>query len=151
VAHFGDFGQPALRPEQRAALGRVDIVFFPAGGGPTTPVDEAAALLRELAPRVVVPMHFRTEPIGFLDPVDPFLAALELASSGSGTRPTSLRSSSAASWSSPCSIRLPADHATRGRASSSASSIESARPSRRSASASVGNRSPSSSSVRANA
>jgi L-ascorbate metabolism protein UlaG (beta-lactamase superfamily) len=75
VAHFGDFGQPGLRPEQRAALGSVDVVFFPAGGGPTTPVDEAAALLHELAPRIVVPMHFRTELIGFLDPVDPFLAA----------------------------------------------------------------------------
>ena len=76
VAHFGDFGQPALRPEQRAALGDVEVVFFPAGGGPTTPVGEAAALIRELEPRVVVPMHYRTELIGFLDPVDPFLDAL---------------------------------------------------------------------------
>lgn len=75
-AHFGDFGQPALRPEQSAALGDVDVVFFPAGGGPTTAVDEGAALLRELAPRVVVPMHYRTPLIGFLDPVEPFLDAL---------------------------------------------------------------------------
>lgn len=75
-AHFGDFGQPALRPEQRDALGDVDVVFFPAGGGPTTAVDEAAALLRELAPHVVVPMHYRTPLIGFLDPVEPFLEAL---------------------------------------------------------------------------
>lgn len=76
VAHFGDFGQPALRPEQRAALGDVDVVFFPAGGGPTTPVDQAAAIVREVAPRIVVPMHYRTPLIGFLDPVDPFLDAL---------------------------------------------------------------------------
>lgn len=76
VAHFGDFGQLALRPEQRDALGRVDVVLFPAGGGPTTPVAEAASLLTGLAPRIVVPMHYRTELIGFLDPVDPFLAAL---------------------------------------------------------------------------
>jgi L-ascorbate metabolism protein UlaG (beta-lactamase superfamily) len=76
VAHFGDFGQPALRPEQRAALGDVDVVFFPAGGGPTTPVADAAALLRELGPRVVVPMHYRTPHIEFLDPLGPFVDAL---------------------------------------------------------------------------
>ncbi|HEY3961711.1 MAG TPA: MBL fold metallo-hydrolase [Gaiellaceae bacterium] len=75
-AHFGDFGQRALRPEQRAALGDVDVVFFPAGGGPTTPVAEAATLLRELAPRVVIPMHYRTPQIGFLDPPEPFFDAL---------------------------------------------------------------------------
>lgn len=36
-AHFGDFGQLALRPEQRAAIGAVDVVFFPVGVGPTPP------------------------------------------------------------------------------------------------------------------
>ena len=35
VAHFGDFGQAALRPEQRAAIGEVDLLFMPVGGGPT--------------------------------------------------------------------------------------------------------------------
>jgi L-ascorbate metabolism protein UlaG (beta-lactamase superfamily) len=75
-AHFGDFGQPALRLEQRAALGTVDVVFFPAGGGPTTPVAAAATLLHELAPRVVIPMHYRTPLIDFLDPPEPFFDAL---------------------------------------------------------------------------
>ena len=77
-AHFGDFGQHALRPEQRVALGDVDVVFFPAGGGPTTPAAAAATLLRELALRVVIPMHYRTPSIGFLDPPEPFFAALGL-------------------------------------------------------------------------
>jgi L-ascorbate metabolism protein UlaG (beta-lactamase superfamily) len=76
IAHFGDFGQPALRPEQRAALGDVDVVVFPVGGGPTTAVPEAVAILRELNPRVVIPMHYRTPQISFLDPVEPFLDAL---------------------------------------------------------------------------
>jgi L-ascorbate metabolism protein UlaG (beta-lactamase superfamily) len=75
-AHFGDFGQPALRPEQRAALGDVDVVFFPAGGGPTTPVAEGVAIVNELAPRIVIPMHYRTRFIDFLDPVEPFLESL---------------------------------------------------------------------------
>ena len=76
VAHFGDFGQPALRPEQREALGDVDVVLLPVGGGPTIAPDAAAALVRELRPALVVPMHYRTPAIGFLDPPDPFLEAL---------------------------------------------------------------------------
>ena len=76
VAHFGDFGQPALRPEQREALGDVDLLILPIGGGPTIAPDGAAALVRELRPALVVPMHYRTPAIGFLDPPDAFLEAL---------------------------------------------------------------------------
>jgi L-ascorbate metabolism protein UlaG (beta-lactamase superfamily) len=76
VAHFGDFGQPALRAEQREALGEIDVLFLPVGGGPTIAPDAAAALTRELRPRLVVPMHYRTPAIGFLDPPDAFLDAL---------------------------------------------------------------------------
>jgi L-ascorbate metabolism protein UlaG (beta-lactamase superfamily) len=76
VAHFGDFGQPALRPEQRAAIGDVDILFLPIGGGPTVGGDAAAQIVRELAPRVVVPMHYRSEAVNFLDPPDAFVDAV---------------------------------------------------------------------------
>lgn len=76
-AHFGDFGQPALRPEQREALGDVDVLLLPVGGGPTIAPDAAAALVRELAPALVVPMHYRTPGgLEFLDPPDAFLDAL---------------------------------------------------------------------------
>jgi L-ascorbate metabolism protein UlaG (beta-lactamase superfamily) len=75
-AHFGDFGQPALRPEQREALGDVDVLLLPVGGGPTIAPDAAAALVREVGPALVVPMHYRTPAIGFLDPPDAFLDAL---------------------------------------------------------------------------
>jgi L-ascorbate metabolism protein UlaG (beta-lactamase superfamily) len=75
-AHLGDFGQPALRPEQRGALGEVDVLLLPVGGGPTIAPDAAATLVRELRPRLVVPMHYRTPAIGFLDPPDAFLEAL---------------------------------------------------------------------------
>ena len=33
VAHFGDFGQSALRPEQRDAIENVDLLLVPVGGG----------------------------------------------------------------------------------------------------------------------
>jgi L-ascorbate metabolism protein UlaG (beta-lactamase superfamily) len=76
VCHLGDLGQRALRPEQRAAIGNVDILFVPVGGGPTIGGEPAAQLVRELSPRLVVPMHYRTEAVSFLEPPDAFLAAL---------------------------------------------------------------------------
>jgi L-ascorbate metabolism protein UlaG (beta-lactamase superfamily) len=75
-AHFGDFGQRALRPEQREALGKIDVLFLPVGGGPTIPQDDAAALVRELAPRLLVPMHYGNSAVSFLDSPDAFFAAL---------------------------------------------------------------------------
>lgn len=76
LCHFGDFGQSGLRPEQERAIGRVDVLFLPVGGGPTVGGEPAAAIVRALRPRLVVPMHFRTEAIDFLDPPDAFLAAV---------------------------------------------------------------------------
>lgn len=75
--HLGDFGQPALRPEQRTAIGDVDVLFVPVGGGPTIGGTDAAALVRELAPKLVVPMHFRTAAVNFLDPPEAFIEALD--------------------------------------------------------------------------
>jgi L-ascorbate metabolism protein UlaG (beta-lactamase superfamily) len=76
LCHFGDFGQAALRPEQQAAIGEVDVLFLPVGDGPTVGGERAAAVVRALRPRLVVPMHYRTEALSFLDPPDAFLAAL---------------------------------------------------------------------------
>jgi L-ascorbate metabolism protein UlaG (beta-lactamase superfamily) len=73
VCHMGDFGQDALRPEQRRAIGAVDLLFVPVGGGPTVDGREAARLVRELAPRLIVPMHFETAATDFLEAPDAFL------------------------------------------------------------------------------
>ena len=76
VCHLGDLGQAALRPEQRAAIGELDVLFVPVGDGPTIGGAPAADLVRSLAPRLVVPMHFRTPAVNFLEPPDAFLEAL---------------------------------------------------------------------------
>jgi L-ascorbate metabolism protein UlaG (beta-lactamase superfamily) len=77
IAHLGDFGQRELRPEQRAAIGQVDLVFLPVGGGPTIGAAAAAVIVRDLAPAYAVPMHYRTPAIDFLEPPDAFLALFD--------------------------------------------------------------------------
>jgi L-ascorbate metabolism protein UlaG (beta-lactamase superfamily) len=73
VVHFGDFGQRALRDEQAAAIGKPDLVFLPVGGGPTIGAEQAQLIVEQLDPHWVVPMHYRTPRIGFLEPADAFL------------------------------------------------------------------------------
>ncbi len=73
VAHFGDFGQIELRTEQAEALGQLDMIFIPVGAGPTIGPEQAQTICTRLRPRWVVPMHYRTPRVNFLDPVEPFL------------------------------------------------------------------------------
>jgi len=70
VAHLGDLGQSALREEQARAIGEVDLLFAPVGGGPTIGAEQAAAVAALLHARWVVPMHYRTNRVNFLDPLD---------------------------------------------------------------------------------
>ena len=73
AAHFGDFGQSSLREEQAAAIGQVDLLFVPVGAGPTIDAAQAAEIAERLAAKWIVPMHYRTERVNFLEPVDAFL------------------------------------------------------------------------------
>ena len=73
VAHFGDFGQSSLRDEQAAAIGQVDLVFLPVGDGPTIGAEQAAEIAERLGAKWIVPMHYRTDKVNFLEPPDAFL------------------------------------------------------------------------------
>ncbi len=74
IAHFGDFGQAALRPEQKEAIGAVDLAFVPIGGGPTIGGAAAAEIALSLGAKWVVPMHYRTPRISFLEDEEEFAA-----------------------------------------------------------------------------
>jgi L-ascorbate metabolism protein UlaG (beta-lactamase superfamily) len=76
VAHFGDFGQRELREEQAAAIGAVDLLILPVGGGPTIGAAQAAAIVSRLQTRWVVPMHYRTPRVSFLETEEEFLTAM---------------------------------------------------------------------------
>jgi L-ascorbate metabolism protein UlaG (beta-lactamase superfamily) len=79
IAHFGDFGQPALRPEQRAHLDGIDLLFLPVGGGPTIDGATAAGIALDLDAGWVVPMHYKTDKINFLDSEESFVDAMPAA------------------------------------------------------------------------
>ncbi len=76
VAHFGDFGQASLREEQASAIGNVDVLFIPVGGGPTIGAAAAKEIAGRLGARLIVPMHYRTPRIGFLETEDEFVSLI---------------------------------------------------------------------------
>jgi L-ascorbate metabolism protein UlaG (beta-lactamase superfamily) len=76
VCHFGDFGQGSLRDEQAEAVGKPDLLFLPVGGGPTIGAEDATAIANQLEARWVVPMHYRTERISFLETAEEFLEGI---------------------------------------------------------------------------
>lgn len=74
LAHLGDLGHP-LDEGTIEKIGRVDILMVPVGGFFTIDHKEAAAVVEALAPRVVLPMHYKTDEVDFpIVPVDQFLA-----------------------------------------------------------------------------
>jgi L-ascorbate metabolism protein UlaG (beta-lactamase superfamily) len=73
TCHFGDFGQTSLREEQAEAIGAVELLFVPVGGGPTIGAEQAAEIAQRLGARWIVPMHYRTPRVNFLDTADAFL------------------------------------------------------------------------------
>ena len=74
---MGDFGQEKLSDEQLEALGGVDILFVPVGGKTTIDASTAAALVNQLEPKLVVPMHYKLPDLKVeLDSADKFLKEL---------------------------------------------------------------------------
>ena len=60
IAHLGDVGH-VLNEAQLTGLGRVDVLMVPVGGFFTIDAAAATEVCRQLDPRVIVPMHFRTK------------------------------------------------------------------------------------------
>jgi L-ascorbate metabolism protein UlaG (beta-lactamase superfamily) len=59
LCHMGDFGQAKLTDEQLEAIGDVDVLFIPVGGKYTINSSEAADIVREIEPKIVIPMHYK--------------------------------------------------------------------------------------------
>lgn len=75
IVHMGDLGH-MLNAEQCASLAGADVLMIPVGGYYTIDARTAAALVRKLRPRIVIPMHYRGAGFGFdvLAGVEDFIA-----------------------------------------------------------------------------
>ena len=73
VGHLGDLGH-VLTAEQVEEIGNVDVLLLPVGGVSTINAPMAAEVVRQLEPKVVVPMHYKTEALNReLEPAERFL------------------------------------------------------------------------------
>jgi L-ascorbate metabolism protein UlaG (beta-lactamase superfamily) len=60
VCHLGDLGH-LLTEEQLLELGPIDVLLVPAGGGVTISPAEAAEVVAQVSPRIVIPMHYAVD------------------------------------------------------------------------------------------
>lgn len=74
ICHLGDLGH-ILTPGQLGQIGKVDVLLAPAGGVFTAGMETIELVCRQLKPRVVIPMHFRTSKTLLpLKSAEPFLS-----------------------------------------------------------------------------
>lgn len=82
LVHYGDIGEKIddlLTEENLALLKDADIALVPVGGVYTYDIAEALELIERTAPKLVVPMHFRSAVAGFglpnIDSIEMFIDA----------------------------------------------------------------------------
>ncbi len=59
LCHLGDLGQ-VLTDEQVAELQPVDVLMVPVGGNYTIGPEQAVQVIKQLRPKIVIPMHYKT-------------------------------------------------------------------------------------------
>lgn len=73
VCHLGDLGH-ILIPEQVEQMNNADVLLVPVGGNNTINAGQAAEVVSQIEPRIVIPMHFKTEVTTLdLEPASKFL------------------------------------------------------------------------------
>ena len=73
LCHLGDLNHP-LTARQIEELSQPEVLFVPAGGVCTIGPDQVAELVNRVAPKIVVPMHYRDGKSKVeIQPLDPFL------------------------------------------------------------------------------
>jgi L-ascorbate metabolism protein UlaG (beta-lactamase superfamily) len=78
VCHLGDLGHK-LTAVQLEEIGQVDVLCLPVGGVSTIDAPVAAEVVRQIEPRVVIPMHYKTLAITReMEPVDRFFKEMSV-------------------------------------------------------------------------
>lgn len=78
ICHLGDLGH-VLSTQQVEAMSDVDVLMIPVGGTYTITAAQAADVISLIEPRIVIPMHYRTEALKMeIDPLERFAKAMGL-------------------------------------------------------------------------
>ncbi len=79
ICHLGDLGHLPTA-EQVEQMAQCDILLVPVGGGPLINASQAAEVVTQLEPKLVIPMQYAT-PIGDRErgTLEPFIAALGMS------------------------------------------------------------------------
>ena len=82
IVHLGDLGQSSLTEAQIAEIDKTDILLIPVGSVFTIDAKQAAGIVSQLEPKIVIPMHYKIEGLKFsLDDVNLFLKEMGITSS----------------------------------------------------------------------
>jgi len=78
ICHLGDLGHVPTA-EQSEQMSDTDILMVPVGGGATIGAAAAVEIISLLQPKLVIPMHFKTEVVKMdLEPLEHFLKEMGL-------------------------------------------------------------------------
>ena len=78
ICHLGDLSMP-LTTRMVDELKPIDVVLVPTGGHCTLDMDQVYQTLQDLDPKIVIPMHYKTDGItAEVDPIDNFVRRMGL-------------------------------------------------------------------------
>ncbi len=76
IAHLGDLGHP-LSNGQLEKLAGIDILLIPVGGNYTIDAKQAVAVISQIQPRIIIPMHYKIKDLKVdIEGVDKFVKEL---------------------------------------------------------------------------
>jgi L-ascorbate metabolism protein UlaG (beta-lactamase superfamily) len=79
ICHLGDLNIVPTQAQVEEALGEVDVLLIPVGGGETLNASQASEVVSLLEPHIVIPMHYHVPEVSLeLDPVGKFLKEMGL-------------------------------------------------------------------------
>lgn len=82
ICHLSDFGQKELTEKQLEEIGEVNVLMIPVGGVYTIGAKEAAAVIKQIEPQIVIPMHYKIPKIKEkLEDLDKFLKVMGVKNS----------------------------------------------------------------------
>src|SRR5579884_659888 len=71
ICHLGDLGH-TLQEEQLEEVADADVLLIPIGGGHTINAAQAAEVISQVEPRIIIPMHYRPSDGETPHPLDKF-------------------------------------------------------------------------------